>query len=60
MSKRWQYLTIEMPPSMMKGGPHPEKVQEELTKQGNLGWELVNMVHYGQLSPAVLIFKKEQ
>ena len=60
MSKRWQYLTIEMPPSMMKGGPHPEKVQTELTKQGNLGWELVNMVHYGSMSPALLIFKKEQ
>lgn len=60
MSKRWQYLTIEMSPSMMKGGPHPEKVQAELTKQGNLGWELVNMVHYGSMSPALLIFKKEQ
>ncbi|MGH8054042.1 MAG: DUF4177 domain-containing protein [Stenotrophomonas sp.] len=59
MSKRWQYLTIEMPASLMKGGPPAEKVQAELTKQGNLGWELVNMVHYGQLSPAVLIFKKE-
>ncbi|MGE8281375.1 MAG: DUF4177 domain-containing protein [Stenotrophomonas sp.] len=59
MSKRWQYLTIELPASMLKGGPTAEKVQAELTKQGNLGWELVNMVHYGQLSPAMLIFKKE-
>ncbi|MGE8213887.1 MULTISPECIES: DUF4177 domain-containing protein [unclassified Stenotrophomonas] len=60
MSKRWQYLTIELPASMLKGGPTVEKIQAELTKQGNLGWELVNMVHYGQLSPAMLIFKKEQ
>ena len=60
MSTRWQYLTIELSASMLKGGPTAEKIQAELTKQGNLGWELVNMVHYGQLSPAMLIFKKEQ
>ena len=60
MSKRWQYLTVELSPSMLKGGPTSDKLQAELTKQGNLGWELVNMVHYGQFAPAMLIFKKEQ
>ena len=27
MSKRWQYLTIELSASMLKGGPTAEKIQ---------------------------------
>ena len=44
----------------------PEKtemdaLQEELNKQGKLGWELVNVVHaFPTMSSPTLIFKKEQ
>ncbi|GAB3056409.1 DUF4177 domain-containing protein [Stenotrophomonas tumulicola] len=58
MSKRWNYLSIEIKPGMM-GGFKNEEVQAELTRQGQLGWELVNIVFAAPLTPAILVFKKE-
>lgn len=59
MSKRWNYLVTEVDPSWL-GAVKTQKVQEELNRQGALGWELVNIVisHAG-MAPSVLVFKKE-
>lgn len=57
MSKRWSYLTVEIKPSFR--GLRIEDIQAELDKQGRLGWELVNMIVPSQLSPAILVLKKE-
>ncbi|AWH52705.1 hypothetical protein C1924_05705 [Stenotrophomonas sp. ESTM1D_MKCIP4_1] len=58
MSKRWSYLTVEVKPSWM-GVHQPEEVQAELSRQGQLGWELVNIIIPAPMRPAMLIFKKE-
>lgn len=39
--------------------PRPKDIQDELTRHGNLGWELVNLVFAPPLNTALLIFKKE-
>ncbi|WP_305805490.1 DUF4177 domain-containing protein [Stenotrophomonas sp. YIM B06876] len=58
MSKRWSYLTVEIKASLM-GNPKIEEIQAELARQGNLGWELVNILFHAPLAPALLVFKKE-
>jgi len=61
MSKRWSYRTVEVKPNLM-GIVKAEQIQDELTKQGQLGWELVNAIGLVSASPfttSVLIFKKE-
>ena len=59
MSKRWNYLVVEVKTSMM-GSFKLEALQEELDKQGRAGWELVNIVHATPtVSSPTLIFKKE-
>jgi len=59
MSKRWQYLTVEIKPGFFLSRPNPKAIQEELTRQGNLGWELMNIIVGQPLTPALLVFKKE-
>ncbi|MCC8552320.1 DUF4177 domain-containing protein [Xanthomonas hortorum] len=58
MSKRWNYLTIELKPSFI-GTIKSEDIQAELVNQGNLGWELVNILMHMPLGTALLVFKKE-
>jgi len=58
MSKRWSYQTIEIKPGLM-GGFKVDDMQAELSRQGQLGWELVNIVFPAPLVPAILVFKKE-
>ena len=61
MSKRWNYLTIEVKPNLM-GIVNAEQIQQELTKQGQLGWELVNAISLVSAPPfttSVLLVKKE-
>jgi hypothetical protein len=58
MSRRWSHLTVEVKPGMM-GIVKPKDIQDELTRHGNLGWELVNLVFAPPLNTALLIFKKE-
>jgi hypothetical protein len=56
MSKRWSYQTIEVKTSMMgllQGRGHPG----ELSRQGQLGWELVNIIP-APMRPAMLVFKE--
>ncbi|WP_312736094.1 DUF4177 domain-containing protein [Stenotrophomonas sp.] len=59
MSKRWSYLTVEVKTSWMGVHP-PEDIQAELNRQGQLGWELVNIIIPAPMRPAMLVFKKEQ
>ncbi|HEL3781742.1 MULTISPECIES: DUF4177 domain-containing protein [Stenotrophomonas] len=58
MSKRWSYQTIEVKTSMM-GLHKSEDIQAELSRQGQLGWELVNIIIPAPMRPAMLVFKKE-
>lgn len=58
-SKRWQYQVIEVKPSML-GGVRTERIQEELSRAGAQGWELVNIAFSSALMPAILVFKREQ
>ncbi|KOQ69927.1 DUF4177 domain-containing protein [Stenotrophomonas maltophilia] len=58
MSTRWNYQTIEVKTSMM-GVLKAEDVQAELTRQGELGWELVNIIIPAPMRPAMLVFKKQ-
>ena len=60
MNSRWAYLVVEVKTTMM-GGFKMDALQEELNKQGKLGWELVNVVHaFPTVSSPTLIFKREQ
>ncbi|HGM6417570.1 TPA: DUF4177 domain-containing protein [Stenotrophomonas maltophilia] len=58
MSKRWSYQTIEVKTSLM-GLHKAEDIQAELSRQGQLGWELVNIIIPAPMRPAMLVFKKE-
>lgn len=58
MSTRWSYQTIEVKTTMM-GVLKAEDIQSELTRQGQLGWELVNIIIPAPMRPAMLVFKKE-
>ncbi|SEK79299.1 protein of unknown function [Pseudoxanthomonas sp. GM95] len=57
--RRWSYQTVEVKPTLM-GGLKTELIQEELTRHGNLGWELVNVIAAAPMTPVVLIFKRPQ
>jgi hypothetical protein len=57
MSKRWSYLTVEVKPSWT--GLKSDDLQTELTRHGQLGWELVNVLQTQPMGVAVLLFKKE-
>ena len=57
MNQRWVYHVIEIKLGLL-GRFKTEKVQEELNRQGMLGWELVNLALSGPLAPAVAVFKK--
>jgi hypothetical protein len=59
MNSRWIYNVVEIKPGML-GGLKPERIQEELNRQGLLGWELVNITLVAPLRPCLAIFKKEQ
>ena len=59
MSKRWNYLVVEVKTSMM-GSFKLDELREELDKHGRAGWELVNVVHaMPTVSSPTLVFKKE-
>jgi hypothetical protein len=59
MSTRWQYQVVEIKPGMM-GGFKPEVVQEALLRQGQLGWELVQLTPSNSgFMPMLAVFKRE-
>jgi hypothetical protein len=57
MSTRWQYQVVEIKPGMM-GTFKAEVVQEALVRQGQLGWELVELMPSGSMS-MLAVFKRE-
>lgn len=58
MSTQWNYLVVELKTTLI-GSFKAETLQEELDKQGRLGWELVNVVHATpNFSTPTLVFKK--
>ncbi|MEN5206384.1 DUF4177 domain-containing protein [Stenotrophomonas sp. TWI700] len=59
MSKRWNYLTVEVKAGML-GIVKPQDIQDALTRHGALGWELVNLVFAPPINTPMLIFKKEE
>lgn len=58
MSHRWSYQVVEFKPSLM-GSFKPEAMQAELNRQGNLGWELVNIIVTAPMAPVQMVFKRE-
>lgn len=57
--RRWSYQTVEVKPTLL-GGLKTELIQEELTKHGNLGWELVNVIVPAPTLSVMLVFKRPQ
>lgn len=57
MSHRWQYQVVEVKLGMM-GGLKQDALQEILTRQGQLGWELVQVVSPGPMQPMMAVFKR--
>lgn len=58
MSTRWQYQVVEVKQSMM-GTIKQDALQEMLVRQGQLGWELVQIVSPGQMMALLAVFKRE-
>jgi len=58
MSTRWQYQVVEIKPTLM-GSFKTEVIQETLTQQGRLGWELVEIVSPGPMMAMLAVFKRE-
>ncbi|MDC0744865.1 hypothetical protein [Polyangium mundeleinium] len=59
MSSRWSHQLIEWKPSLM-GHFKPEAMQEDLHRQGKLGWERVPIIVPAPIAPAMMVFKKAQ
>lgn len=57
MSKRWSYLTVEVKTTMM-GLQKADDIQAELSRQGQLGWELVNIIIPAPMRPALLFSRR--
>lgn len=63
MSGRWQYNVVEVP-SIVRGvllgkRQTPEGLQAELNRQGQLGWELVQILSSAPVAaPLRLVFKR--
>lgn len=57
MSTRWQYQVIEIKQGLL-GGLKQDAMQETLTRQGQQGWELVQVVAPSTTVPALAVFKR--
>ena len=57
MSSRWQYQVLEIKPGMMAGFKQ-DVVQDALQRQGQSGWELVQVVSNGPLTALLAVFKR--
>ena len=56
-SQRWQHLVVEVKARFL--GNSIEHVQQELDKQGALGWELVAVTHPHSTYTVHLFFKRQ-
>jgi len=57
MSNRWQYQVVEVKLGMM-GGLKRDDLQEMLARQGQQGWELVQIVSPAPMQPMAAVFKR--
>ncbi len=57
MDTRWDYLTVEVKPSLI-GTHKAETLQAELERQAARGWELVQVVAPAPLAPLLVVFRK--
>ncbi|TWH99049.1 uncharacterized protein DUF4177 [Luteimonas cucumeris] len=57
MNQRWNYQVIEISMQMF-GKSMTERAQEELNRQGQLGWELVSSVQSSAADCIRLFLKK--
>ena len=58
MSKRWSHKVIEVPYKLF-GGKLTDRIQDELDKMGNQGWELVSVAISSLDHSVRLFFKRE-
>lgn len=58
MSTRWNYHVAEIKLQMFGGRSMTERVQEELTRLGQQGWELVSSVQ-SEAADSVRLFLKK-
>ncbi|MCF7221104.1 DUF4177 domain-containing protein [Marilutibacter chinensis] len=56
MSSRWQHKVVEIAYKLFAN--HTERVQQELDKHGQQGWELVAVVQSNAADSIRLFFKK--
>ncbi len=57
--QRWQYQIVDIPPKMFENqAANAQRVQEELNRQGQLGWELVSLLMLTSLAPVRATFKR--
>ncbi|HOX71255.1 MAG: DUF4177 domain-containing protein [Dokdonella sp.] len=54
----WSYQTIEVRPSFL-GSFDIENINEVLTREGLMGWELVSTLNVGPMRPILLFLKKK-
>ena len=59
MSSRWSYQVIQVKPGTW-GGFKTDAMQAELNRLGAQGWELVSIAMPDMVSPAMMVFKREQ
>jgi Domain of unknown function (DUF4177) len=57
MSSRWSYQAIEIKVQLF-GKPMTERAQEELSRLGQQGWELVNATH-AEAADSIRLFLKK-
>lgn len=57
MSKRWSHKVIEVPYKLFGG--LTDRIQDELDKMGNQGWELVSVAISSLDHSVRLFFKRE-
>ncbi len=57
--QRWQYQIIDLPVKMFEGqAANAQRIQDELNRQGQLGWELVSLLMLTTMSPTRATFKR--
>jgi hypothetical protein len=56
-NERWQYQVVDMKAGIWTMTLKAEQIQEQLTKLGQLGWELVQVL---QVSTTVRLFLKRR
>lgn len=57
--QRWQYQVVDLPVKMFEGQQaNAQRIQDELNRQGQLGWELVSLLAITTMAPTRATFKR--